>query len=266
MSSPDLFVVCKSCSKEVSPYVTECSYCGARLRKRAPKIERSGEGEPKPPKPSRRTRKIKAPREPKERAPRLGRLRGGEIPGIRGDEDARPWATIVLVVLSFGIWLSLAFVVIEDVAIGAVGGDPWRYLTASLLNDGLAAQLATVVGLVAFGAALERRHGAALVLGLFLLCGPVALLVTSSLDVQAFVFGTHPAALGLLAAWAIPILLARRRTPGEPDDEADMLAALVIGAVLLLIPLVSQGSALAGLIGGGLGALAGLVLARVRPR
>src|SRR5437763_1167677 len=36
----DLFVVCKNCGSEVSPYVTECPYCGQRVRKRAPKIER----------------------------------------------------------------------------------------------------------------------------------------------------------------------------------------------------------------------------------
>ena len=38
MTEPDLFVICKSCSAEVSPYVTECPYCGQRVRKRAPKI------------------------------------------------------------------------------------------------------------------------------------------------------------------------------------------------------------------------------------
>ena len=40
--SPELSVVCKSCGSEVSPYVTECPYCGTRLRKRAPKLERQG--------------------------------------------------------------------------------------------------------------------------------------------------------------------------------------------------------------------------------
>ena len=78
-SGPDLFVVCKSCGSEVSPYITECPYCGTRLRKRAPKLERGG---PKPP---------KTPR------PRLGPLRAGEIPGIR--PDRRPYATILLVVV-----------------------------------------------------------------------------------------------------------------------------------------------------------------------
>jgi hypothetical protein len=39
---------------------------------------------------------------------------------------------------------------------------------------------------------------------------------------------------------------------------------LVIAAVLLLVPLLSQGSALAGLFGGAIGALAGLGLAASR--
>ncbi len=39
MSETELRVVCKSCGREVSPYVTECPYCGARVRKRAPKLQ-----------------------------------------------------------------------------------------------------------------------------------------------------------------------------------------------------------------------------------
>ena len=37
---PELFVICKNCGSEVSPYITECPYCGNRLRKRAPKLDR----------------------------------------------------------------------------------------------------------------------------------------------------------------------------------------------------------------------------------
>src|SRR5947209_20101760 len=80
---PDLFVVCKSCKAEVSPYITECPYCGNRLRKRAPKIDREGRVSER--------RRRRAP------GPSLPRLRRDEIPGIRG--DLRPRATIALVVL-----------------------------------------------------------------------------------------------------------------------------------------------------------------------
>jgi len=43
MAEPELFVICTNCGSEVSPYVTECPYCGTRLRKRAPKLERRGD-------------------------------------------------------------------------------------------------------------------------------------------------------------------------------------------------------------------------------
>ncbi len=249
-SSPELFVVCKNCNSQVSPYITECPYCGTRLRKRAPKIERhDGEASPK------RRRRIPAG---------LGRLRTGEIPGIRADREGRPWATMVLVFLSFGIWLSLAFTVRTDLALVALGGDPWRYVTAVFVNDGIAAQLAAVVGVGLFGWLLERRHGPIVVVALFLLCGPGALAIATALNTDALVFGTHPAALGLLCAWVVPVALARRH--GARDDEADLLGVLVIAAVLLLVPAVSQGSIAAGGVGAVLGGLAGLALATLRAR
>jgi hypothetical protein len=75
-------------------------------------------------------------------------------------------------------------------------------------------------------------------------------------DANSLVFGSHGAALGLLCAWLVPVLLERRR--GEGDDDADLLGVLVIAAVLLLVPLLSQGNALAGLFGAAFGAVAGL--------
>src|SRR3982074_3142932 len=81
---PDLFVICKNCGSEVSPYITECPYCGNRLRKRAPKLDRDGRG----------TEKRRNGRPP---PPSLPRLRSGEIPGIRA--ESRPYATIGLLIL-----------------------------------------------------------------------------------------------------------------------------------------------------------------------
>jgi len=262
MPHPDLFVVCKNCQAEVSPYVTECPYCGTRVRKRAPKIERP---DAPPSKAPRRGRgrpigRVKARAKPS--SPKLGRLRAGEIPGIRGDEHGKPWVTIVLVALSFGIWFSLAFYTSSQLALKALSSDPWLYLTASLLNDGTAAQFAVVVGLGLYGWLFERRHGPIATLLVFLLCGPGALAIAVAIDPGTFVFGTNGAALGFLCAWAVPVLLARRR--GEEDDDADMLGTLVIAAVLLLVPALSQGSALAGIVGGALGALVGLAYATIR--
>src|SRR3954452_8804652 len=91
ISQPDLFVVCKNCGSEVSPYVTECPYCGQRVRKRAPKIER-GDDEPRP-KRARRSRS-------------LPKMRRGEIPGIR--IDTRPYGTIALILVALGVSLAWA--------------------------------------------------------------------------------------------------------------------------------------------------------------
>ena len=74
----------RTAGSEVSPYITECPYCGTRLRKRAPKIERDGRVSDKDRRPRRRPA-----------APRLAKLRAGEIPGMRGERTGRPWATIV---------------------------------------------------------------------------------------------------------------------------------------------------------------------------
>jgi membrane associated rhomboid family serine protease len=264
MSAPDLFVVCKNCQAEVSPYITECPYCGQRLRKRAPKIERP-DAPVKPPKRGPRMPRrgrVKETKAQASAAPRLGRLRTGEIPGIRADEHGRPWATIVLLVLSFGLWLSLGFYVKADFALTALSGDPWRFFTAAFLNDGTAAQFAAVIGLGLFGWMIERRHGPFAVVALFLLCGPAALAAATAIDPGSLVFGTHGAALGMLCAWLVPTLLARHRGGAE---DADLLGALVIAAVLLLVPFLSQGSALAGAIGAGAGALAGFALAALKP-
>jgi membrane associated rhomboid family serine protease len=262
MSQPDLFVVCKNCQAEVSPYITECPYCGTRLRKRAPKIERP---DAPPSKPSKRAprpgsgARAKAKAKPaRDASQRLGRLRSGEIPGIRGDEHGKPWATIVLVALSFGLWFLLAVYSMPQLAVRAISSDPWLFLTASLVNVNTAAQFAVVVGLGLFGWLLERRHGPIVVVMLFLLCGPVALAITVALFEGGLVFGTHGAALGMLCAWVVPVLISRRR--GD-DDDADLLGVLVIAAVLLLVPVLSQNSATAGLVGAALGALAGLALA-----
>ena len=77
-------------------------------------------------------------------------------------------------------------------------------------------------------------------------------------------FGANGAALGLLAAWAMRDVLGRRR--GREDD-SDLLGVLAIAAVLVLLPLATdEASGLAGVTGGVLGILLGLVFARLRER
>ncbi len=254
--APDLFVVCKHCGAEVSPYVTECPYCGNRVRKRAPKIERGADGEGRP------KEKRKAPRPPK-----LGKLMPGEIPGIRADEDRRPYVTIALVVLGAVGFLILAFIGRGDIAlIGPPGEDVWRIFTTPFVNVGTWGMVACVGCVALFGTLLERRHGPLVVLLLWLAAASGGAALVASVDsVFPIAVGGNAGALGLLTAWVVPVLLARRRRPGE-DDDADLYGVLAFAAVVALLPIGFGYSALAGAWGALVGALAGLLLSRVKPR
>jgi membrane associated rhomboid family serine protease len=250
-SSPDLFVVCKNCGSEVSPYITECPYCGTRLRKRAPKIERDGTvSEPKPKK--QKTRKsARTPRARRERADVGARL------------DTRPWATLSLVLLSLFGFLVLSVVAPPDIAVaGPIHGEWWRVATSVFLYGSAWYELAAVLAIGIYGWLLEQRHGPWVVLALFALCGAGGIALTAAVDATPLAIGGNGAALGLLCAWAVPDLLARGR--GE-DYDGDLLGTLVIAIVLLLMPLaVSEASLIAGFAGGAAGLLCGLALARTR--
>ena len=260
-SGPELFVVCKNCRSQVSPYITECPYCGQRLRKRAPKIERGAEaGRPK--------KRRAAPKRPS-----LGPLRTGEIPGIRGDELAKPRVTIALVAIAALGWL--ATIPLRDNGERLVAdplGEWWQVLTAPFINSNGWYQFAALGAIGIFGWMLERRHGPVPVILVWLLAasGGMALVKLADVGAQSFsgapyAVGASGGALGLLCAWAVPVLLARRRR-GDMDDDADMIGVGVIFVLLALMPAaridVSVVATVAGIV---IGALCGLVLARLRP-
>jgi membrane associated rhomboid family serine protease len=247
---PDLNVVCKNCGNEVSPYITECPYCGTRLRKRAPKIERDGT--------------VSEPRRARKRhVPRLPRLRAGEIPGISPDITRRPYATAVFVVLSLFGYLLLIPVDTLDVAVdGPIDGEWWRVATSPFLYANIWYELAAVTAIAVFGWLVERRHGPLAVVVLFVVCGMGGIALTAAVDSTPFAIGGNGAALGLLCAWVVPDLVARTR--GD-DYDSDLLGVAIFAAVLLLMPLATtEASAIAGFAGGAIGMLAGLVLARAR--
>jgi membrane associated rhomboid family serine protease len=245
-SGPDLFVVCKSCGSEVSPYITECPYCGTRLRKRAPKLDRGGVPRPEA--------------EPKPRRPQLSRLKPNEIPGIRADR--RPWATWLVVVASIVVTLLLnvGLLTLDQVAYAQTADDPWRAVTTLFTYTHSAYQVVALGAVALFGWLLERRYGAWAPVVVFLLAGAGGAFagIAAGDDV---VLGANGAALGLLAAWAVRDLLKRRR--GEEHD-ADMLGVLAIAVVLALLPVASpEAGAVAGIAGGAIGLLLGLGLARL---
>jgi membrane associated rhomboid family serine protease len=253
MAQPDLFVVCKKCGSEVSPYITECPYCGNRLRKRAPKIERGGTlSEPRP-KPDRRSR-----------APRLRRQRRGEMPGVRVQTTGRPWATILLVTLSLFGYLVLAVVNRGDVAVaGPLHGEWWRVAATPFLYGNVWYELAAVTTIAIFAYLLERRHGPLFVLVLFALGGAGGAAAEVALDSGFPVaVGGNGAALALAAAWVMPDLRRRRR--GE-EPEGDLTGVAVLVALMLAMPVATpEASWIAGLTGLAAGTVVGLLLTRRR--
>ena len=252
----ELFVVCKNpeCRSEVSPYVTECPYCGTRLRKRAPKLDRPTGG-----------------RRPRRRAPTSGlsRLRPGEIPGIRG--ESRPYVTSAIVVASCGVWVALQGNLLTgtDLAVdGPVGKDWWRvfgtlFTYVPSFGGGLY-MFGVLLAVGVFGWLLERRHGPLAVLLLFLASGAGGAALEVAVQADPLAYGANGAALGLVCAWAVPDLIARLR---HEDYDGDLLAVAVGAVALALIPAArTEASPLAGAGGILIGLVAGLGLARMPSR
>jgi membrane associated rhomboid family serine protease len=251
---PDLFVICKSCGSEVSPYITECPYCGNRLRKRAPKLDREG-----------RVAERKRRRRPPSVLPRLRR---DEIPGIR--PDSRPYGTIVLVAagaVGALIWKTSAVSLDQVVVIGQPDAHHWwRLLSAPFIYGTPGYAFIVLVPVMLFGWLLERRHGVLPVVALFLVggVGGTTAAAAAAPDATTVVMGANGAALALICAWALPDVLALR--DGE-DVEGDMLGALAIAIVVALTPLaVAQASWISDGVGIVGGLALGLPLARIQPR
>jgi membrane associated rhomboid family serine protease len=248
---PELFVICKSCGSEVSSYITECPYCGNRLRKRAPKLSRDG--------------KVAEKRPKRTPPPLLTRLRPDEIPGIR--PDARPYATMVLVALGLVgtlLWRTGLGGNNQLEIFGKPGSDWWRLFTAVFTYNNTGYAFVTIGAIALFGWLLERRHGPLAVLALFFVGGVGGLAATAAAYDIPFAMGGNGAALALLCAWVIPDLLSRRA--GE-EIEGDLLGVAAIGIVVALMPLAVPG---ASWIADGVGVLAGvavgLPLARMAAR
>ncbi len=251
--SPDLFVVCKNCRSEVSPYITECPYCGHRLRKRAPKLDKGGV-----PRPQERRRR-------RPQAPRLGRLRAGEIPGVRG--DTRPYATFALVLVPMLVTLvgDLGLDQVGDLVLfGGLDGDPWKLVTTTLVYGSTTYEFIALAAIFLFGWLLERRHGWWAPLLVFL-AGSVAGMGLAVLgDPAAIAWGGNAGALALLGAWVVRDGLAAR---GGQEIEADMLGVAAIAIVLALLPAAyPEADPLAGAGGAVAGLLLGVPLARLRER
>ena len=244
--------MCRSCGSEVSPYVTECPYCGHRLRKRAPKLEREGN-----------EIRVHQSRREKRRAARRERARDR----TPIDLGARPIATgVTLLIGALTLVVSSAAGLgLEDTGaiVGPVESDFWRYLTAPFTYSDTGAFLVLALAIGVFGAAVERRLGTLPAAILILASGSLGMLAadaaaSAGLTDYLVASGGNGIALGLLGAWLMLWLAEAKTHYSEPLDE---IGIGVCAVVLLLLPLVDPSSdAIAGLAGGlvglGMGSLA----------
>jgi hypothetical protein len=253
-SGADLFVVCKQCGAEVSPYITECPYCGNRLRRRAPKLPRV-HAPTHAPRPRSRLASLLTGRKPTvARSPRG--VRSTPRPARWAAE--RPYATVALVAAgcaAWVVWHAEPDWYLHIAVIGPLSGEWWKLFTNGFAYTNGVFAFVALLAIALFGWLLERRHGPALVLALFFAAGAAGALVAGAVYSFPVLSGGNGAALALLAAWAVPDLRAARA--GE-DYDGDLLGAAVIAAVLLAIPFARpEVSWLAGVVGGVLGLVVG---------
>lgn len=232
MSTPELSVVCKKCGSEVSPYVTECPYCGTRLRKRAPKLERHGD-------------ELTAREGLRER-----RRRKAAAKRPRREASAyaveRPWVTIVALAIPAVILIveraSDLSVLDLGAIVGPVGDEYWRFVAAPFVYDDLGYLFSVGLAIAIFLPGVERRIGPFPAALLVLACGALGMLAAVGLedalgDGIPVAAGGNGIALGILGAWLVMRDADRRR---DPTDEYDQIAVAVAAAVLLLLPLVED--------------------------
>ncbi|HEX3614923.1 MAG TPA: zinc ribbon domain-containing protein [Solirubrobacteraceae bacterium] len=244
---PDLFVVCKNCGSEVSPYITECPYCGTRLRKRAPKLDRNGRI-------SERTGR-------RQLTPSLSRLRRGEIPGIR--HEAHPYATGLLVLLGVAGTLIWRTTIINSGNL-IIHGDPhqqwWKPFTAPFIYDNTGYAALTLLVIAIYGWLMERRHGPVMVIALVLIGGAGGVGLAGFLNHTSYYMGGNGAALALLCAWVVPDLTLLLR---KDEFDGDLIGTAVLAGVVALMPLAEP---TASWVADGVGVIAGLALGQLLRR
>jgi membrane associated rhomboid family serine protease/DNA-directed RNA polymerase subunit RPC12/RpoP len=254
-SSPELSVVCKNCGAEVSPYVTECPYCGTRLRKRAPKLERVGD----------EVRVREGRREKRRRRAAARRERRGERMAVLSERPVATIAAILAPALLLIVERASNLSVFDLGAIvGPVDSEWWRYFAAPFVYDDIGYLFACGLAIAIFVPGLEARLGAIPAILLIVGAGALGMLAADGLDTAfgdgiLFAAGGNGIALGCLAAWVV-LRDAERRA--DPTEEYDRIAVAVAAAVLLLLPLVEDfADPWAGLAGGLVGAACGLAAA-----
>lgn len=256
MAERELFVICNNCGSECSPYVTECPYCGHRLRKRAPDLKKA---------------KLREEKDEKRAQKKRDKLRaayegGGEpSPGsYLSNKSNLPIATIVLVVASVVISLIAgvdSWVALNLVFLGDLPGHMWQLLTAPMVQGGMGYGFVCLTGATLFGSGIEARFGPIALVLSWAVCGACGVLFEYLIAPVPFTNGAFAVAVGLMTAWLIVVVTR------EDLRDYDGIGLGAVGAVLLALPIVTNEASVWTLVGGLIGGmLVGAVLMRLRAR
>ncbi len=135
----------------------------------------------------------------------------------------------------------------------------WRYFTAPFAYGDVGFLFVVGVALAIFSTGVERRLGSVPTLVLLVACGALGALAAAAAagdEGLTYIAGGNGMALGALCAWFV---LRRHEARGAIGEEYDVIGVAVAAATLLALPLFApSANFLAGLLGGAVGALAGL--------
>lgn len=245
MAEPELFVICPNCGSEVSPYVTECPYCGNRLRKRAPDLKKDRK--------QREKAAAKAEKDAEKRRKRTKSLltgRGGG--GVETPEylsSGRPplaTSALILTAVVFSVAARAGgFPPVEWIIGDSLAERPWLLVTSPFLHGGFGYAFVCLMAVAMFGSGLERRFGAAAVLAIWLVCGAAGVAAEFALVRDALAAnGAIAISVGMMTAWLIYVL--------QRDDlrDYDPYGLVAVSAVLFAMPLVSDEASVWMILGG----------------
>lgn len=262
MAEREFSVICSKCGSEVSPYVTECPYCGNRVRKRAPDLKKQRQLE------EREERRAAKQRE-KLRAQYEGGGSGAGAPSPLFAENSRPVATAVLVGIAIVASVIAASGInrvsgwmLENLALhGEITDQPLALLTAPFLQYSFGYGFVSLGVFALFASGLERRFGALAPVAVWVLCGALGVLAEGLIATSPFSYGAYACAAGAFVAWTIVV----SRTEDLRDHDTIGIAAIAF--LLCALPIATAAASVWSLIGGIVGgAICGAVLSRLPSR
>jgi rhomboid protease GluP len=228
------------------------------VRKRAPDLERGGDGALEPKQSRRERRREEKARQKAAKEPRFT---------ATASLGVRPWASIALVLIpAVALIVRIAMgTALEDFGGVIVPFDSewWRLVTAPFAYLSVGYLFAVGLAIALFGPPLERRFGTLPTFLLLLACGVLGTLAATAVadqrDVVTVIAGGNGIALGAIAAWFM-VARSESRVSGDGFEAA---GALVAAAVILLLPVVVPTADFwGGLAGGLVGLVAGFTATR----